>query len=296
MDTTNLVGHAVPAMTRRNRRVWLAKRRKLLGATDAVAVLGYSKFRTPLDVWLEKTGRYSGDDLTGKYVVERGNALEQLIVAEWVNRNDVLEVDYPQLVTHPDYPMLGASLDGIGLIMGGEPVVCEAKAVTWRGREDWWDHTKLCPDQYAVQVLMQLAVCGVEVGHLCADLAGEYRQVEIVRDYDFEAAVLPALAEWWQRHVVEDKEPPVDPIRDYPNLNRVWVPDPGKTLTADGHLAALIGTYQAAALAAQDRKRVLDEIRGNIRVAMRDAAAVTDTTGQRLASIDRRGTLRVAGV
>lgn len=34
-----------------------ANRTKYIGGSDIGAILGLSKFRTPLEVWMEKTGR-----------------------------------------------------------------------------------------------------------------------------------------------------------------------------------------------------------------------------------------------
>lgn len=286
------IGHAVQLMSRKNRRVWAAKRRRVCGATDAVAILGYSKFRTPLDVYGEKTGRWKAADLSGKYVVERGNRLESLIVAEWARREDVTLVDFPPLLGHPQYDFLAASLDAVG-DTGERLVVCEAKAVTMRAAHDWWSEG-LVPDQYAVQVLIQLAVTGLDVAYVCADVAGDYTQVVIERDREFEAWALPALEDWWKRHVVGGEEPDIDPVRDYPSLNRVWVPDPGVSIDADPLLLSDIRAYQHAARETKDRKRVVDELRGRIRIAMREATQVLDpATGERLVTVDKGGRLTV---
>lgn len=284
------VGHGVPLMSRRNRRVWLAKRRRVLGATDAVAVLGYSKFRTPLDVWGEKTGRWQPDDLTGKYVVERGNVLEALIIDEWVRRNDATRLHFPPLIGHPRHGFLAASLDALGEI-DGRPTICEAKAVTWRTRSDWWDDAMLVPDQYAVQVLIQLAVTGLDTAHICADVAGEFTQVEIARDREFEAWALPALAQWWQRHVVGDEVPEVDPVRDYPRLNRVWRKIPGLEREATPDELTLIRSWRDASQKAREAKSVVDELRGHIRIALRDHEALT-ADGEQVVRLDARGALR----
>ena len=288
---TDQIGHAVALMHRRNRRVWLAKRRKVLGATDAVAVLGYSKWATPLDVWLAKTGRYTDDTIGDKYVVQRGNLLESLIVAEWSRRNDAALIDFPPLLGHPDHPWLAASLDAVGTIDGYQ-TPCEAKAVTWRAREDWWDESVLVPDQYAAQVLVQLAVTGLDVAHICADVAGEFRQVQIERDRDFEAWALPALADWWQRHVVADMPPDPDPVRDYPSLSRVWVPEPGVSIEADGRMLADIDAYRQASSTARHHKAIADEMRGRIRIAMQEATAVMHD-GERVVSVSKSGALTV---
>ena len=288
---TDQIGHSVALMHRRNKRVWLAKRRHVLGATDAVAVLGFSKFATPVDVWLAKTGRYTDDTIGDKYAVKRGNALEPLLIAEWVAQNPgAVLLDHPPLLAHPDLPMIAASLDAAAEL-DGEQAVIEAKTAGHRAAPDWWGDAMI-PDAYAVQGLVQLAVCGVETAHVVADVAGDFTQVEIRRDRDFEAWALPALADWWQRHVVADVPPDPDPVRDYPSLSRVWVPEPGLTIEADGRMLADIDAYRQASSTAKHHKAIADELRGRIRIAMREATAVMHG-GERIVSVSKSGALTV---
>ena len=286
---TDQIGHAVPLMSRKNRRVWLAKRRRVLGATDAVAVLGYSKWATPVDVWLSKTGRHTDD--RDSYAMARGRVLEPLLITEWLTRNPHARLlDHPPLLAHPDLPMIAASLDAAAEL-DGEQAVIEAKTAGHRAAPDWWGDAMI-PDAYAVQVLVQLAVCGVETAHVVADVAGDFTQVEIRRDRDFEAWALPALADWWQRHVVADAPPDPDPVRDYPRLNRVWAGEPGLTVEADGRMLADIDAYRQASSTAKHHKAIADELRGRIRIAMREATAVMHG-GERIVSVSKSGALTV---
>ena len=290
---TDQIGHGIPLMRRANRRVWLAKRRHVLGATDAITILGFNKWATPLDVWMSKTGRY--DDDRDNYAMKRGRLMEQLLITEWLTQNPgAMLLDHPPLMAHPVYPMIAASLDGAALV-DGEQVVLESKTASWRAREDWWDEERLIPDAYAAQVLVQLAVTGLERAHVAADIAGDFRTLTIERDREFETWALPALADWWKRHVVGGEEPDIDPVRDYPSLKRLWVPDPGVTIDADPLLMSDIRAYRHAAFELKDRKSTADELKGRIRIAMREASAITDPdTGRRLVSVSKNGALRVA--
>ena len=284
------IGFAVPLMRRRDKRVWLAKRRKVLGATDAVAVLGYSKWATPVDVWLEKTGRYSDD--RDSYPMRRGRLLENLLVCEWAAMNpDARLLSHPPLVGHPDLAFLAASLDAAAEL-DGQQVVIEAETASWRAREEWWDEDKLIPDAYAVQVLIQLAVTGLEVAHVVADVAGDYRTVVIERDWEFERWALPELELWWNRHVAAGEPPDPDPVRDYRQLSRVWVPQPGLSIEADSLLLSDIRAYAHARAEYKEREQIVSELRGRIRIAMKEATAVT-CGGERIASVSKSGALTV---
>lgn len=291
LGTPMPLGHSVVLLKSKNRRWWLAKRKKVLGATDAVAVLGFSPWKTPLSVWLEKTGRAEPENLDDKYEVRKGLALEPLLIKEWMRRTGAEPVEFSPFLGHPDYEHLACTPDAAGII-DGRVVLCEIKTGGWRSREVWWDDNKQIPDNYLVQTLIQMAVTGLDECHVFADIAGDIRHLVVPRDFDFESWALPALADWWARHVVGGEEPDIDPVRDYPRLNRVWAPAPGLSIEADGRMLADIDAYRQASSTAKHHKAIADEMRGRIRVAMREATAVTHG-GERVVSVSKSGALTV---
>ena len=286
------IGHAVTVHKYMQRGKWLARRRRGITATDVATILGMSDWSTPVDVWLSKR---DGDQKTANYAMQRGNALEPLLIDEWHRRNpDARPLVTPALVAHPDTRWAMASLDHAARI-GDEQVICEVKTAGWRQRDDWWDETRLIPDANAVQVLWQLYVTGLDRAEVVADVAGDVRVLAIERDRDWESVVVPMMADWWKRHVVGGEEPDIDPVRDYPSLKRLWVPDPGVTIDADPLLMSDIRAYRHAAAEMKERKQIVDELKGRIRIAMREASAITDPdTGRRLVSVSKNGALRVA--
>ena len=44
------------------KEAWLSERRKHITGTDVAAILGLSRFKTPLRVWLEKKGEIEPDE------------------------------------------------------------------------------------------------------------------------------------------------------------------------------------------------------------------------------------------
>ena len=291
---TEMFGDGVVLQRRRNRRVWHAKRRHVLGATDCVAVLGYHPSRTPLDVWLEKTGRAGPDRVAGTYEARRGHALESLLLEHWATETGAEPVPVPPLIAHPAHRRIAASLDGAGLV-GGVLHVVDAKTAAWEKKDAWWDESTAAPDHYLAQVLIQCAVAGAPAGWLAADVAGHPTVVgPIPRDRTWEGWALPVLSAWWARHVAADTPPPPDPVRDYPNLNRAWIPDPGETLTADEDLLALVADYRQARTDAKTGKAAAAELKGRVRIAMGTAGRIVTPDPEHpqvVASIDARGAL-----
>lgn len=61
---------------------WLKQRTQGVGGSDVAAILGLSPWKSPAQIWLEKTGRVEAEDLSDKPYVEFGNIMEP-IVGDW---------------------------------------------------------------------------------------------------------------------------------------------------------------------------------------------------------------------
>lgn len=55
---------------------WLKSRKAGVGGSDMSTILGLNSFKTPYDLWLEKTGRVEPEDISDKWAIVKGNALE----------------------------------------------------------------------------------------------------------------------------------------------------------------------------------------------------------------------------
>lgn len=274
-----------------NRRTWLKHRRSGLGGTDVASVLGFSRWSTPLDTWLSKTGRDPGDK-ADSYPMRRGRFMESFILAEYGLQTGSIIEKPPALLAHPTHDWLRASLDGLAHHPDRTAVI-DAKSVTWRGREAWWDDERLCPDDLAIQMLTYLAVTGLDEAVLVADVAGELTTVTIARDLNWEARAIPLLAEWWAEFVVADQPPPADWERDsIPALNRSWLTEKGTTTEATDAVSGAVHAYQTLKPKATDLRNLTEALRVQIREGMGTAQTLT-IGGVKAANLDARGTLRV---
>jgi putative phage-type endonuclease len=281
---------ATVILRRGNRASWLRLRSKGLGGTDASAVLGVSPYATQFDTWLMKTGRAPRIEAT--YPMRRGSFMESFLLAEYGRQTGAIMEKPPALLGHPDYPMIRASLDGLAHHRD-RTVIVDAKAVSWRAREPWWDESLLAPDHVVVQMLIYLAVTGLDEAVLVADVAGDYTPVTVMRDPAWEAAALPLLADWWTTFVVGDTPPPADWERDtIPMLNRAWVVAEGEAAEASDLVAGAVHAYQSLRPAHAERGRTLDRLKVQVREGMRNAQHL-NIAGERVASLDKRGALRI---
>ena len=94
---------------------WLKSRKAGVGGSDMSTILGLNAFKTPYDLWLEKTGRVEPEDISDKWAVVKGNALENELRKRFrAQHPEMLVTDGTdkQFISRGK-PYLRASLDGI---------------------------------------------------------------------------------------------------------------------------------------------------------------------------------------
>lgn len=93
------------------REEWLALRRRGIGGSDVAAILGLSKWHSPLDVYRDKIGE--GADQPDSPAMEWGRRLEPVIREKYAEATG-LAVEKPDLMLiSGDHPYMVADLDGI---------------------------------------------------------------------------------------------------------------------------------------------------------------------------------------
>jgi putative phage-type endonuclease len=134
---------------------WLEFRRKKIGASDAPIILEVSPWKTPYQLWLEKT---SGSLPPSTVRQKRGLELEEL--ARQVFEKKTGMIMFPKVVLHPSLDWMMASLDGIDI--DGQAIV----EIKCPGQTDHdVAKTGKVPEKYIPQLQHQLAVTGVEIAY-----------------------------------------------------------------------------------------------------------------------------------
>ena len=264
---------------------WLTERGNGIGGSDIAALLGVDPYRTPMQLWLDKTGR--GDPFTGNYATDRGHHMEAFLLDIYGQQHpgtiiDTAPDDMPSIIAHPDVPAARVSLDGIAHNKHSSYLL-EVKTAGHRQVAKWADGA--IPDAYQVQVGYQLAVTGLDHAVIVADVAGEYHERTVHADANFTAAVLAEVADWWWDHIHPDgphKTPPPDPARDRDLLARVWTPNlDAEPVVIDADLAQRLRDTKAAANAAQTHYELTA---AEVQAAMADAVDAIDPTGSKVAT------------
>ena len=183
-----------------------AKRHNGIGASDSAIIMGYSTYKTPYQLYLEKIGSIEASDEMTE-VQYWGNALEPIILNRFEEENDVT-ITFPDTVYHPEYPFIFANLDGW---IEAEDAVVEVKSANSFQRKEWdMALTDGIPLVYLIQLAKQCAITDASRGY-CAVLIGgmEYKQFIYERDKSLEELIIKSDIEFWDC-VINRIEP--DPI------------------------------------------------------------------------------------
>lgn len=184
----------------------LNDRRNFLGASEAGSVLGLSKYRTPLALWMQKRGMIPPDPPS--IPARAGNALEELVISLFEEKTGLSVGDRQKEFLSPSHPYLACHVDGLV----DEPAIIEAK--TTGGPEGWGeDGSSDVPFVYIAQTAVQMHLSGLDQVYLPVLIGrSDFRIYRIERDLELEALIIPRLVDFWEKNVLGGIQP--DPVSE----------------------------------------------------------------------------------
>ena len=178
------------------------ERKGYIGGSDIAAVMGLSRWKTPLRVWAEKTGNILPEDLSDKEYVQLGSELEDFIAKKFEKVSGIKVRRSPQRYVSKEYPFMACQVDRL---VTGTDELCECKNVSaWKAKE--WEKEEI-PIEYILQVSWQLMITGRKIGYIAALIGGNsFRFKKIEADQELFDKMTDAAKNFWR--MVEDKTPP----------------------------------------------------------------------------------------
>lgn len=187
-----------------NPDAWLEVRKNSIGGSEAAAILGMNPWKSPYQLWLEKTGSVEAEDISDRDVVHFGTMLEPIVAQEFCRREGK-RVKQCGLYMSKQHSFLTASFDRL---LVGEQAGLECKTTSaYKAKE--WEEGKI-PPQYYVQCMHYMLVSGLPKWYI-ACLAGgnKFFTWEIERDEDDIAMLRDAELNFWDK-VLNRIPPDVD--------------------------------------------------------------------------------------
>lgn len=270
-----------------NNQDFTRERTKYLGGSDIGAILGFSKYRTALDVWLEKTGRIVNtvDNLPVRF----GTFAEEFVASEYATQTGNFLVYSEAGIAHPKYPFMVGHIDRFVFeandALTNELInsdgscaashLLECKTASPFNQSDWGElGTDEVPMSYLVQCLWYLAITNLERCDVAVLFGNsDFRIYEVYRDKELEDLIIAKAAAFWMDHVLLDTPPPAQCESDYQILFKKEVT--GKSVEAQPVICELTQKLQLLNSEIKSKETEISQIKQTIMGQMGEAERLT---------------------
>ena len=184
---------------------WLEYRKTGIGGSDASVVCGINKYRSPVELWLEKTGQLPYQE-AGE-AAYWGTQLEPVVRSEFTKRTGIEVKLVKQLLQSEEHPFMQANLDGICEHPDYGTCIFEAKTASAYKSNEWENSI---PAEYMLQIQHYMSVTGYKGTFIAVLIGGNtFKWKYIERDDEIIEMLIHLEADFWE-HIVNNTPPPLD--------------------------------------------------------------------------------------
>jgi putative phage-type endonuclease len=204
---------------------WLAFRNTGIGGSDIAAAMGVSPWKSPLQLYEEKTSEPVIRPDTAK--TRAGKALEN-VVAAWYQEERPYSLSRSNFIWFEKTATYNriANIDRVIHTPDG-PGILEIKTTGAFNASAWNEQV---PDDVFLQLQWYLSISGYRFGHVAVLIGGwDFRIFEIPSDKEMQAEMISAAEAFWQR-IIDKNPPPPQTEADLRSIN--CVPNSPKTADA----------------------------------------------------------------
>lgn len=248
----------------------LEARNSVIGSSDAAAILMLDPYRTPYEVWAQKTGRATDTEMSEK--ADFGTRMEGPLrdwLAEHTKRRVVAST---ATFKHAKYDFIAANIDAFmdKCVRGNQLAEIKVSGVL-----DGWGEagTDQVPERCLVQVQHQCACSDAPGGFVVRCVPDRFRWTPsayyVPRNDELIGNLLEVLAKFHRDYIVTGTPPPVDPeaLAELDVVKRIVRPSAAVVPVDLG----LITEYQRAHAEEKKAKEDLEAAKNNILLALGDA-------------------------
>lgn len=180
---------------------WLQWRRTGLGGSDIAAICGMSRYKSPMEVYLDKLGEIP--PIADNPKMKAGRILEP-VVADWFAEETGMKVIRQNAIfQHPRHPHMLANIDRW---LPGQNAGLECKNTAEYCRGDWEGTT--APTEYILQANHYMAVTNADRWYIAVLIGGyDFQWRVIERDEELIKNLITIEEEFWNNNVLA-KQPP----------------------------------------------------------------------------------------
>lgn len=221
---------------------WREIRKQGIGGSDAGAVCGVNPWKSPVQVWLDKTGQ--APDFEDNERMMWGRKLEDAVADHFAEVNGIKVRRNNAVLIHPEHDFMLANLDR-EIVGQEEKTILEVKTAGAHTLKTWEEDG--VPASYCLQTQHYMAVTGAVKAFLAVLIGGQkYMQFEIHRDDEVIQYLAKIESDFWQ-YVKTNTAPPMDESSlTASTLNMLYPSSNGQSIILPDDALQYITEYEAA--------------------------------------------------
>ena len=249
-------------------------RTKYIGGSDIGAILGLSRFRSPLEVWMEKMGNAVKqlDSLPLRF----GSFAESFVASEYSRSTGFDLIHDESIHIHPEHSFMSAHIDrfvlGNGFTLSR---ILECKTANPVSSSEWGEvGSDEVPLTYLCQVAWYQAITGIEQADLAVLFGNsDFRIYGIARDKELEQMIIQKALFFWNEYVLKDISPHVQSEADCHTL--FSKSDPNKSVEAKAKTLELARRLQTLNSEIDSREAEISHIKQSIMSELGEVETLT---------------------
>jgi putative phage-type endonuclease len=264
------------------------ERKSGIGGSDAAAICGLSKWKTPLDIYNDKLSTIENNRDDYKEYIYFGSMLEPFIADEYALRTGKKIEVSDGLKRHKDYPWMIANVDR--LIDGGKGIL-ECKTAGAFTSKIWGEsYSDDFPDEYLLQCAHYAIVCDPEYVDLAVLIGGQtFRIYHYKRNPNLEEKLIIKEKEFWENHIL--KQVPPNPINNE-DASLLWEESNGQSIVITQEMRDVIDRLASVKGEIHGAIKEKEQLELELKKFIQDKEGITDSFGKFLVTWKNKNTNR----
>lgn len=175
---------------------WLRYRKQGIGGSDVASLLGISKWKSEIELWLDKTNQ-TNEPLVENEAMTWGTIMEPIIRNHFAEVTGKTVVELKAMLQHPEYSFMLADVDGVTVDDTGNPAILEIKTASEYKRSEWDEGV---PAYYQTQVQHYLCVTGIQKAYVAVLIGGNsFKIYEVDADPEIQSMLVAVEKNFWNK-------------------------------------------------------------------------------------------------
>lgn len=251
-----------------DRANWLELRKNGIGGSDAAAILGLSKWSSPLAVYADKLGLVP--EREDNEAMRQGRDLEEYVAQRFTEQTGLKVRRENHILVNDEHPFMHANIDRR---ITGENIGLECKTTSVYNRTDFEEGD--VPPEYYTQCQHYMAVTGWPSWYLAVLVLNKgFHVFKIDRNEDDIAVLIEEEQRFWTEHVLARK-PPEPMEQDDETLSSLYPRDDGGYVPLYSVSSTLADLIEKKARA-KELDAEITALENRVKMALGDASEGSD--------------------